>query len=149
LTRAFGQIKTFRPEQSFGAWLRGFGLNLCRNYLRLRQRRAKPAPPEILAPAPAAEGQRQGVLSGILRGELRECLWQAVGELPLAYREALVMHYIDGLEYSEISEITGVSAGALRVRTLRARAMLKERLGGVVDSWLRDADETEEPQDAK
>ena len=147
LTRAYGQIAQFRAGQSFGAWLRGFGLNLCRNYLRSRKRRAKPTSPEVLAPEPDPEGRKHGVLSGIMRGELHDRLWLAVSQLPLGYREALVLHYIDGLDYNEISEITGATAGALRVRTLRARQLLRSSLGSVVDSWLLQPDVAEEMKD--
>jgi RNA polymerase sigma-70 factor (ECF subfamily) len=141
MSRAFDQITQFRIGQSFGAWLRGFGLNLCRNYLRSRKRRAKPTSPEVLAPEPDPEGQKNGVLSGIMRGELHDRLWLAVAQLPLAYREALVLHYIDGLDYNEISAITGATAGALRVRTLRARQLLRTSLGSVVDSWFLQTDD--------
>ena len=141
LARAYEQIAQFRTGQSFGAWLRGFGLNLCRNYLRSRRRRAKPTAPEVLTPEPDPEGRRHGVLSGIMRGELHDRLWLAVGQLPLDYREALVLHYIDGLDYNEISGITGATPGALRVRALRARHLLRASLGNVVDSWLIQSDD--------
>jgi RNA polymerase sigma-70 factor, ECF subfamily len=144
LARAYDQIGQFRVGQSFGAWLRGFGLNLCRNFLRSRKRRAKPTSPEVLTPEPDPEGRKHGVLSGIMRGELHDRLWLAVSQLPLGYREALVLHYIDGLDYNEISEITGATAGALRVRSLRARQLLRSSLGNVVDSWLLQPESDEE-----
>jgi DNA-directed RNA polymerase specialized sigma24 family protein len=41
------------------------------------------------------------------------------------------------MDYPEISSITGVSEGTARVRAFRARALLREELGAVVDSvWL-------------
>ena len=49
-------------------------------------------------------------------------LWLAIGQLPEAYREAVLLHYVEGLDYSQISQITGISAGALRVRALRGAA---------------------------
>jgi RNA polymerase sigma factor (sigma-70 family) len=79
-----------------------------------------------------------------MRGELHDRLWLAVSQLPLGYREALVLHYIDGLDYNEISEITGATAGALRVRSLRARQLLRSSLGNVVDSWLLQPEDDEE-----
>jgi RNA polymerase sigma-70 factor (ECF subfamily) len=147
LTRAYVQLADFRRDQKLAAWLRGIALNLCRNYLRQRGRHAKPTSPELLAPAPAPEGQRQGVLSGILREELNQRLWIAMGLLPTAYREALILHYVDGLDYAAISEITGVSAGALRARTMRARNLLRDSLGSVVDTWLRGDEPPEDCQE--
>ncbi|MBX9627031.1 MAG: RNA polymerase sigma factor [Gemmataceae bacterium] len=141
LARAFAAVGDYRPATPFFAWVRGFVLNLSRQHLRRLGRHAKPTDPHQLAPAPAAEGQRNGVLSGILRDELSARLWLAVGGLPEAYREAVVLHYAEGLDYDQISALTGVSAGALRVRALRARNLLRGELGPVVDTWMRGDDE--------
>jgi RNA polymerase sigma-70 factor (ECF subfamily) len=137
LTRAFAGLSEYRPDTPFPAWVRGIVLNLCRQHLRRVNRHAKPTGPEHLAQAPDAVGRRNGVLSGILRDELAARVWLVLGQLPEAYREAVVLHYIEGLDYDQISAITGVSAGALRVRALRGRALLRAELGSVVDTWLR------------
>ena len=53
---------------------------------------------------------------------------KAMGTLPPSYRLILTLVLIDGLDYEEISEITGEKEGALRTRFSRARKMLAERL---------------------
>ena len=53
---------------------------------------------------------------------------KAMGTLPSPYRLILTLVLIDGLDYEEISEITGEKEGALRTRFSRARKMLAERL---------------------
>ncbi len=53
---------------------------------------------------------------------------KAMGALPSPYRLILTLVLIDGLDYEEISEITGEKEGALRTRFSRARRMLAERL---------------------
>jgi RNA polymerase sigma-70 factor (ECF subfamily) len=137
LTRALAGLAGYQPATPFGAWVRGIALNLCRQHLRRISRHARPTEPEHLAQAPDALGRRNGVLSGILRDELSARVWLVLGQLPEAYREAVVLHYIEGLDYEQISAITGVSAGALRVRALRGRNLLRGELGSVVDTWLR------------
>src|SRR5262245_44210787 len=91
LARPLAGLGEFRPGQNFRAWLRGIAVNLSRNHLRSRTRHARPVPPQELAPAADPEGRRQGVLSGILRQELHDRLWQAVGLLPPPFREAFVL----------------------------------------------------------
>jgi RNA polymerase sigma-70 factor (ECF subfamily) len=135
--RALAGLNEFRPEGSFHAWIRGIALNLSRQWLRQRTRHARPTDPAELVPAPAAEGQRNGVLSGILRDEAAARIWLAVGQLPEAYREAVVLHYAEGLDFNQMSLITGVSSGTLRVRALRGRNLLRGELGTAVDTWLR------------
>src|SRR5262249_12727533 len=107
LTRAFVGLSDYRPDTPFSAWVRGITLNLCRQHLRRITRQARPTGPERLSEAPAAAGRRNGVLSGILRDELSVQVWLALGQLPEAYREAIVLHYVEGLDYDQISELTG------------------------------------------
>jgi RNA polymerase sigma-70 factor (ECF subfamily) len=139
LTRSYAQLAEFDIGRPFSPWLHGIALNLCRNHLRDRARRARPTPPERLVETAAAEGRRQGVLSGILRREAGDHTLRAIGELPEALREAFVLHFVEGLDYAEMSRITGVAAGTLRVRSHRARTLLRSSLGDVVDTWLREA----------
>jgi RNA polymerase sigma-70 factor (ECF subfamily) len=138
LTSAFTQLASFRQEMPFGPWLRGIALNLCRKLLRDRTRHAKLVAPALLTNAAALEGRRQGVLSGILRQELSEHTLQAISQLPVPFREAFVLHFVEGMDYAAMSQITGVAAGTLRVRAYRARTLLRHCLGSVVDTWLRE-----------
>ena len=112
ITRAFTGIAGYDPQTPFLAWIRGIVLNLARQHQRRLRRHAVVTDPSRLASAPGKQGQRQGVLSAILRDELASKLWLAVGQLPESYREAVVLHYVEGMDYSQISQITGVSAGA-------------------------------------
>jgi RNA polymerase sigma-70 factor (ECF subfamily) len=136
ITRALAGIDGYNARTPFLAWIRGIVLNLARQHRRRVSRHAVVTDPFRLASAPGNEGLRQGVLSAILRDELASNLWRAVGQLPEAYKEAVVLHYVEGMDYSEISQITGVSAGALRVRAQRGRNLLRAQLGPVVDTWL-------------
>ena len=52
----------------------------------------------------------------------------AMDTLPEQYRLILTLVLIEGLDYEEISEMTGEREGALRTRFSRARKMLAERL---------------------
>ena len=141
LARALAGISSYDPQTPFFAWIRGIILNLTREHHRRVKRHASPTDPSALSTAPDEEGRRQGVLSTILRDELAAKLWLAIGQLPEAYREAVVLHYVEGLDYSQMSQMTGISAGALRVRASRGRSLLRGELGAVVDTWLRSGPE--------
>ena len=144
ITRALTGIAGYDPQTPFLAWIRGIVLNLARQHQRRLRRHAVVTDPSLLASAPGEQGRRQGVLSAILRDELASRLWLAVGQLPESYREAVVLHYVEGMDYSQISQITGVSASALRVRALRGRNLLRGQLGPVVDTWLNATPEIED-----
>jgi RNA polymerase sigma-70 factor (ECF subfamily) len=139
LTRAYAGLSGYDASLPFAAWLHGIALNLARNHLRDRARRARPVAPDRLGGAPAPEGRRHGVLSGILRQEMNDRTLWAIGQLPEPFREAFVLHYVEGLDYEAVSRITGATTGALRVRARRAKLLLRDSLGPVVDTWLRGA----------
>jgi RNA polymerase sigma-70 factor, ECF subfamily len=145
LTRALAQLDSFRDDLPFGPWLHGIALNICRNYLRERTRHARLLPAEQLGEIPDASGRRRGVLSGILRKEMGEQTYQAIGELPVPLREAFVLHFLEDMDYAQMSQITGLSAGTLRVRAHRARTLLRHCLGSVVDTWLRQGPDGDLP----
>ena len=53
----------------------------------------------------------------------------AIAELPVPFRETLVLRDVQGLEYREIAEVTGVPIGTVMSRLARARSRLIARLG--------------------
>jgi len=57
-----------------------------------------------------------------------ELLRQALTELSAEHRESLVLFYLDGKRGAEAAAALGISEAALRMRLLRARAALRERL---------------------
>jgi RNA polymerase sigma factor (sigma-70 family) len=79
----------------------------------------------------------RSVLSELIKDELAIKLWLAIGQLPEAYREAVVLHYVDGMDYETMAQLTGSTAGALRARAMRAKHLLKGSLGSIVDTWMR------------
>lgn len=134
LADAFAQAERFEERSRFSTWLYGIALNKCRNFIRDRKRRAAPAGEEVLAAQPAPG---RGVLTSVIRHEMAERLEVSVGRLPTSMREAFLLRYVDGMDYPEVAEIIGTSPGTARVRAFRARALLREELGGVVDTvWV-------------
>jgi RNA polymerase sigma-70 factor (ECF subfamily) len=144
LTRTFQQIKDYRVGARFSPWVHGIALNLCRQYLRNRARRATPTDNEALGGVAAAHGRRAGVLSSLYRREIHERVMQALEHLPIALHEAFIMRYIEGRAYDEIAEIAGVSVGTLRARAFRARLLLQAQLGSLLDTCCLPPDKMED-----
>ena len=63
---------------------------------------------------------------------IRDAIWQeielALEELPPMQREAFVLHELEGLSFREISELTGETENALRLRKRYAKRSLRTRL---------------------
>ena len=56
-------------------------------------------------------------------------LESAIAELPLPFRETLVLRDVQGLDYREIAEVTKVPIGTVMSRLARARRRLIARIG--------------------
>jgi RNA polymerase sigma-70 factor (ECF subfamily) len=63
-----------------------------------------------------------------LREENREMLRQALSELPIEFREVLVLRELEGLSYKEIAAITSLPPGTIMSRLARARERLRHCL---------------------
>jgi RNA polymerase sigma-70 factor (ECF subfamily) len=64
----------------------------------------------------------------IEREQLRVAVRNAVDELPLIYREVLMLVDAQCLSYQEVAEILGVTVGVVKTRIHRARMRVQERL---------------------
>src|SRR5690606_30802559 len=122
----------------FGSWLLTIAINRCRNHLRDEVRRRAQGGDGALPEPPPGRGRRSA-LSSIVARESAAMLALAVDRLPILLREAFVLYHQEHLPYAAIAELTGVSEGALQVRVHRARALLRQQLGRVVDTWWQRA----------
>ena len=62
--------------------------------------------------------------------ENTERIREAMDELPVQFREILVLRHLEGLSYKEIADIAQIPPGTVMSRLSRARAELKEYLAG-------------------
>jgi RNA polymerase sigma-70 factor (ECF subfamily) len=60
-----------------------------------------------------------------LRGAESRLLADAVAELPLAYREVLILRELEELSYKEIARIADIPVGTVMSRLARARSLLQ------------------------
>lgn len=54
-------------------------------------------------------------------------------ELPMEFREVMVLRELEGLSYKEIGEIAAIPIGTVMSRLSRARDLLQKRLNGALD----------------
>ena len=106
------------------AWLLAVARNEC--YARFRQRAATPVPtgdaPETAAGDTSAQVVRAGELA---------TMWDEVGRMPPAQREAFILREIHGLSYGQLADELSLSRPSVRSLLLRARTRVRRRLGDV------------------
>lgn len=103
------------------AWLLAVARHEC--YARFRQRTTTPVPtgdvPDGSTPDASAQVLRAGELATV---------WEEVGQMPRAQREAFLLREIRGLSYGQLAAELSLSTPSVRSLLLRARARLRHRL---------------------
>jgi RNA polymerase sigma-70 factor, ECF subfamily len=124
-------LRGFRSFDGFhGTDGRGWLLTIVRNtcYTWLRRNRAEqhstPFDEEIHSEEVASPNPEELLLKNAARQHLKDALEQ----LPVEFREALVLREIEGLSYKEIADVSGVPVGTVMSRLARARDRLKDAL---------------------
>lgn len=134
LQRALTKLDQLRDDRRFASWLLAAACNACRNHLR-REVQRQHLGGDALATVAAG---RHSALSSLVRREHALRLALALDRLPILLREAFVLFAVEGLPYAEIAAVTGAAAGTLQVRVHRAKALLRQQLGDLVDTvWTR------------
>ena len=118
LARACQSYGQLRVPDSFRGWLLSIVRNCHLMQLRTQHRRIQPVPDY---PAVTAAG------AGVSDPFAEEVL-DALAGLNAVERELLTLFYIEGLSMAEVAQVTGLRAGPLRQRMLRARRALKQRV---------------------
>lgn len=125
--RVLKHLRRYDSTRPFRPWLLRIVVNQARSHWRLIKVKSWLGLREDLPSSTSAPNQE------LSRKELRHALTAALNSLQEDQREAFVLKHVEGLSYDEIAAITGESAGALRVRTHRARRAVLEwcRANGV------------------
>ncbi len=121
--RAFRFLDSFRGGDS-RAWLLTIVRHTC--YTWLRKNRSNELTPldEELDTVESHPGPEEAALQNVDRQALK----QALEELPIEYREVMVLRELEGLSYKEIASIAGIPLGTVMSRLARARRRLREWL---------------------
>jgi RNA polymerase sigma-70 factor (ECF subfamily) len=77
---------------------------------------------------PRAQTQAADPLAGIVADEQARTLYAALDRLDAPDRQVLAMHYLVGLSYRQIAEVTGEPAGTVKWRTSAALTRLRTML---------------------
>ena len=123
LVAALEKLETCREPERFAAWLLQIARNRAKNWragrsLREAGREEERSGAEARDPVLAAEPG------------LREVLAAALGRLPEAQREVVLLHDLEGWTHGEIGACTGISETMSRQHLFNARKALRALLAG-------------------
>lgn len=122
--RALRRVSTLRKSDSFGAWLAAIARNLANDYHR------RSAPEEQLDDSITDQKFLRDATDRYGPADRASGLaaLNAIRSLPDAYREPLILRFVEGMTGPEIAERTGLTHGSVRVNLHRGMQMLREKL---------------------
>ena len=116
------------------AWLLAIVRNTCYTWLEknrpadmvaIEDESLLSADSESLGHAAPAESNPEVI---VLQSAQKKLVNQALEELPVAYREVLVMRELEDLSYKEIAQAVGVPIGTVMSRLARGRELLRRTI---------------------
>lgn len=78
----------------------------------------------------------------IVSEEEENMAWRALADMPVIYREPLILFYREEQSVARVAEALDLSEDAVKQRLLRGRNMLRQHLAAVVESVLADSKPT-------
>ena len=133
---AFNALDRFRVtgrRHAFSTWLLRIAVNRSKDLLKSKRRTEQPLDREVRGDEAAFAYEPPTPEADVSRGERRARLEAALLELPTKYREILILKDAEDLSYEEIRGILALPTTTLKIRVVRARAMLRQIMerGGV------------------
>jgi RNA polymerase sigma-70 factor (ECF subfamily) len=126
--KAYQNIQSFDVTRRFSPWIYRIAHNEFVNEIKKRYARRTVFVfdmdtlfPHLTAPDTAD--------SAAMDRDLRETLEKHLDSIDPKYREPLVLYYLEGMNYKEISEIMQIPVSTVGVRLARARAILQQKAG--------------------
>jgi len=117
--RVLRRSAELRADGAFRTWLFRIARNLCID--KMRQHKLMELPND--AHYSGAEE----------RATLRVTVQQALSDLPIEYREPLVLCDLEDMAAREAAEVLKISVPALKSRLYRGRKALRDKLGGTLE----------------
>lgn len=137
---AFRNLGSFRGG-SVRSWLSRIAINAAMDQQRFKKRRPAQPYPELedeswQPPAPEAADPVHTALAL----ERTTVLNAALAAITTDQRTAIVLFDVEGYDYQEIADLTGVSLGTVKSRIHRGRLALRDRLEGHISLFRGEGD---------
>lgn len=123
LAKAFAARDGFRGEASARTWLMAIARNRCRDHLRRQHGSPFVDDPDVAEEGPVDDAPLPATMLSD-QGQVRI----ALESLPEAWRAMVVLRFVHGFSYDELSATFGIGNGAARMRVSRSLKQMREAL---------------------
>jgi len=127
--RAYQNLDRYRDEAKFTTWLLRIVTNLCTDQARMSQRRTALEQQEAQGALDwMTIGSTDDPVQNLEEDRRKLALKKALLALPNHHRTVIILRDIEEREYTEIAQILNCTIGGAKLRVLRARRALKDRI---------------------
>jgi RNA polymerase sigma-70 factor, ECF subfamily len=127
--RAYQNLHKYRDEAKFTTWLLRIVTNLCTDQARMSTRRQALEQQEAagsLTWMTSIEGPDP--IANLEQDRRVAALRKALNALPAHHRSVIILRDLEERDYSEIAEVLNCTVGGAKLRVLRARRALRDRI---------------------
>lgn len=124
-------LDKYNYEYKFSTWAYRICYNLVIDHIRKNQAQVDSLDDESVSGRDLLESDnvsREDGFKALDRAETRETVWRIVDQIPLKFRELILLRYIQELKYEEIAEITALPVGTVKNRIFKAKEILKKEM---------------------
>ena len=132
--RSYENIKSFDPSLRFSSWIYRIAHNMFINHLKKKSRNplifvdfdtflAHPAYED------PSEKERE-------QKEMEKMIALCLDQIPLKYREVLLLYYSEGLAYKDIADVLQIPQGTVGIRIQRGRVALRKACSEIGKEFL-------------
>jgi RNA polymerase sigma-70 factor (ECF subfamily) len=125
LIRVCRHIKGLKHPITFNAWLGTIVINEVRRYMRKNYKHSNVLNIEDYLDREVEESVEYLPLDSAIRSEDREIIVEAVKSLPKRQKEAVMLHYYDGLNIVEAAKVMGIPYQNVSYYLILARKKVK------------------------
>ncbi|HEX3420556.1 MAG TPA: sigma-70 family RNA polymerase sigma factor [Candidatus Udaeobacter sp.] len=127
--QVYRKIHTFRGESAFSTWMHRIAVNTVLMRLRKKTVNVMPLEDDTREDESNESPREYGAPDLALTGAIdRMNLTRALALLPAGYRQAFVLHDVEGYEHNEIAKLLGCTIGNSKSQLHKARVKLRKLL---------------------
>lgn len=135
--KAYEHIQSFDNKKRFSPWIYRIAHNEFLNAIKKKTKYPTiPFDFDILLPHLAAKQTTDGDLD---REETKQLLDRCLEKIDVKYREPLVLHYFQELDYKEIADVLHIPISTVGVRLRRGKEKMKKLITRLEQSYDHDA----------
>jgi RNA polymerase sigma-70 factor, ECF subfamily len=134
--KCYRSIEGFRGEASIKSWIYRITVNTSKDFLKRKSFNVLKYPKWFFENLQRIGSSEEAVL----KRDQHEILLDCVLNLPVKYREAIVLHYFHDLKVNEMAETLELNPNTVKTRLTRGRDALRKVLieRGESPSWINN-----------